>query len=103
MSHIRQNGKESTEELSYGTSEIVQKTGVTFRQLYYWESLGLVTPAYQRFGQRHFRRYGKRELERLLEIKAWLDFGYSLEAVRKMKKELEEMPTSLKKDHHELL
>lgn len=69
--------------LGYGTSEIAYKTRVSLRQLYYWESIGLLRPCYQRFGRRLFRRYGEKDLERLLEIRAWLDMGFSLEAVRK--------------------
>lgn len=83
MSDINQNSQKEKPPPTYSTSEIVQKTGVTLRQLYYWESIGLVSPARQQFGQRSFRRYRQQELERLLEIKAWLEFGYSLEAVRK--------------------
>ncbi len=82
MSDIEQECE--TNSTGYGTSEILEKTGVTTRQLYYWESLGLLNPEFQRFGKRQFRRFRQKDLERLLEIKAWLDFGYSLEAVRKM-------------------
>lgn len=69
---------------SYSTCEIQRRTGITPRQLYYWESRGLLAPGYENFGKRRFRRYSERELERLLEIKAWLELGYSLEAVRRM-------------------
>lgn len=73
-------------EESHSTSVIVQRAGVSVRQLYYWEAVGLLAPRYQRFGGRWFRRYRQEDLERVLEIKAWLDLGYSLEAVRRMQR-----------------
>lgn len=79
---------------TFSISEISLKTGVTPRQLYYWESIGLLSPAYLKFGLRHFRRYAQKDLEKLFEIKAWLEVGYTLEAVRKMQKEIGEAPAA---------
>ena len=84
MSDIGQEGMTGT---TYSVSVISEKTGITPRQLYYWESIGLLSPPHLKFGRREFRRYGEKELEGLLEIKAWLEVGYTLDAVRKMRLE----------------
>jgi DNA-binding transcriptional MerR regulator len=95
MSDIRQNDQQTASNATFSTSEIMRETGITVRQVYYWEMIGLIRPAYQSFGQRRFRRYGQRELERILEIRAWLDLGYSLEAVRRRMTEQEEVKDEL--------
>lgn len=82
MSHMEPSCE--TQAANYGTSEILEKTGISLRQLYYWETEGFIKPAYQRCGRRLFRRYREEDLERIFEIKAWLDLGFSLAGARKL-------------------
>jgi len=70
----------------YSVSAVVKKTGITPRRLYYWESLGLVSPIHQQCGERQFRRYSQEDVTAVLEVKTWLEVGYSLEGVRRMKR-----------------
>ena len=65
---------------THGTSDAARKIGVSTRQLYYWEFLGVVKPVYIRFGAYAYRRYSDSDLELLNKIKSFLDDGYMLRA-----------------------
>lgn len=71
---------------THGISDVVRKVGVSTRQLYYWESLGVIKPMYIRFGVYAYRRYTNSDLELLCKIKNFLDDGYMLRtAIEKAK------------------
>lgn len=65
---------------SYGATEAAAAAGISLRQLYYWERLGLLRPKARRCGERLFRRYSERDLARLRRVKRLLDDGYRLQA-----------------------
>ncbi len=61
-----------------GATEVANRVGITLRQLYYWERLGVVTPRRETFGDRQFRRYTERDIRVLREVKRLVDEGYVL-------------------------
>jgi DNA-binding transcriptional MerR regulator len=66
----------------YSTCAVIKESGLTARQLYYWELIGLIYPRYENFGTRRFRRYTDEDLEVLKSAKSLLDQGYTLQAVK---------------------
>jgi DNA-binding transcriptional MerR regulator len=60
-------------------AEVRRRTGLTERQIRYYETQGLVAPLRSAGRQRLF---SLADVERLAEIKRWLDAGLSLKAVR---------------------
>ena len=64
----------------YSTSMVVKETGVSFRQLYYWEGLGMVHPRLERFGTRLLRRYTQKDISLLRGVVEYLKEGYNLRA-----------------------
>lgn len=75
---LEQEVKEST------SKEVLDITGISYRQLLYWELKGFVKPLYITIGSREFKRYSDKDIEYLSGIKNFLDEGYTLEgAVRK--------------------
>ena len=72
--------------LSYSVSSAAKAAGVSHRQLYYWEHLGIVKPAYEKFGSYSYRRYTQQQINLLVKVKSLLDSGYTLQtAVKKVK------------------
>ena len=70
----------------YSVSSAAKAASVSSRQLYYWEHLGIVKPAYEEFGTYSYRRYSQEQIELLIKIKDLLDSGYTLQAaVKKVK------------------
>ncbi|MFH1594132.1 MAG: helix-turn-helix domain-containing protein [Candidatus Omnitrophota bacterium] len=71
----------------FGTVEAVQRIGVSFERLRYWEQRGIVDPKYVQRGTRKFRRYSEADIDRATLIKRLVDEEkYSLEgAIRKLK------------------
>ncbi len=69
-------------EALFSTNSVTKKSGISTRQLYYWERTGLLQPHYEAFGTRRFRRYTARHLDILKKIKSLLDNGFTLQAVR---------------------
>ena len=65
---------------SYSVSSACKMVGVSSRQLYYWETLGIVTPFYEQFGSYYYRRYPAVIIKALVKIKALMDKGYTLRA-----------------------
>ena len=61
-----------------GATEVASRVGITLRQLYYWERLGIVRPMRESFGDRLFRRYTDRDVRVLREVKRLVDEGYVL-------------------------
>lgn len=64
----------------YSVSSVVKTVGVSARQLYYWEQVGIITPTYEQFGTYEYRRYSQQDLDKLMKIKQLLDEGYTLKA-----------------------
>ncbi|MDD5773801.1 MAG: MerR family transcriptional regulator [bacterium] len=72
-----------------GTSNIIEKTGISAERLRYWERLGIVKPVYVQCGKRKFRRYSEEDIHRAVLVKVLVDTEkYSLEgAVKKLDEE----------------
>jgi hypothetical protein len=74
----------ATQELkilkTYSVSLACKLVGVSSRQLYYWESLGIIKPVYQEFGAYAYRRYSDQDIRNLVKIKGLMDQGYTLRA-----------------------
>jgi DNA-binding transcriptional MerR regulator len=62
------------------SSDVIQKLGISLRQLYYWELKGIVRPRHVQMGSRKFKRYSQQDFLRLKQMKESLDMGYTLEA-----------------------
>jgi len=76
----------------YGIGEVEDMTGITQKQLRYWESQGYI-PVPERIvcGDRAYRRYNEGHIKLLKKIRLNMRRGYSLEgASRQARKELEE-------------
>ena len=71
---------------SYSVSLAAKTIGVSPRQLYYWEVIGIVAPVYERFGSYAYRRYSQEDVGTLMKIKCFLDKGYTLRAAAQMVK-----------------
>jgi MerR family glutamine synthetase transcriptional repressor len=60
-------------------AEVRRDTGLSERQIRYYETLGLVTPGRSRGRQ---RLYTPSDVERLRQIKEWMDAGVALKTIR---------------------
>ena len=70
----------------YSVSSAAKIAGVSHRQLYYWERIGIIKPAYEEFGSYSYRRYSQEQIDLLTKIKELLDGGYTLQAAIKKAK-----------------
>ena len=68
----------------YSTCTVIRECGISVRQLYYWESIELIQPRYESFGTRRFRRYTTDDVNVLKQVKALLEAGFTLQAVKDM-------------------
>lgn len=75
------------QETTYSVSLAAHTVGVSQRQLYYWEFIGIVKPAYIPFGSYSYRRYTQKDIARLIKVKHLLDAGYTLKAAAQKVKE----------------
>ena len=81
----------STRELSsYGTSDVMQATGISLARLYYWERIGLLFPDVERFGSRRYRRYGEDDVRRIRSMMRLLAEGYSLQGAARLTRRAQE-------------
>ena len=70
----------------YSVSSAAKYAGVSPKQLYYWEHLGIVKPMYEEFGSYSYRRYSQGQIEQLAKIKELLNTGFTLQAaIKKIK------------------
>jgi DNA-binding transcriptional MerR regulator len=69
-------------DLLHSTFTVTKECGISTRQLYYWELIGIVRPHYETFGTRKFRRYTSGDIDLLKQVKTLLDEGFTLQAVR---------------------
>jgi DNA-binding transcriptional MerR regulator len=69
----------NSEFKSYGIGETVEKTGITQKQLRYWEDQKYI-PSPERIvcGDRAYRRYSEYHIQLLQLIKQYLENGYSI-------------------------
>lgn len=72
------------------TSDVLKETGVTLRQLYYWEKSDLVHPNFEKFGLRMYRRYPQSEVDYIRNIIHFLKEGYNLQVAARKAKEKSE-------------
>jgi len=78
-------------EKTIGIGAVVQKCGVSEKQLRYWQKSGYITPEKVVCGNRTYRRYRDSDLALITEIKKMLDEGFTLfNAVKKAKTNLED-------------
>ncbi|MFC1510528.1 MerR family transcriptional regulator [Candidatus Omnitrophota bacterium] len=63
----------SGENTEYGTTVVVQRIGVSFERLRYWEKIGILQPKYVQCGTRKFRRYSEAMIKKALRIKHLVD------------------------------
>ncbi len=82
-------GAVQNKEKTYSVSLAAHTVGVSQRQLYYWEFIGIVKPAYIPFGSYSYRCYTQRDIARLIKVKHLLDAGYTLKAAAQKVKERE--------------
>ena len=69
-------------ELLHSTFTVTKECGISTRQLYYWELIGIIRPHYETFGTRRFRRYTPDDIDLLKQVKSLLDEGFTLQSVR---------------------
>ena len=71
----------------YNISSACEQIGLSRRQLYYWEHIGIIKPRYQPFGAYSYRCYSKADIEKLVKIKKYLNQGYTLKAATQFAEE----------------
>jgi MerR family glutamine synthetase transcriptional repressor len=70
---------ESIHTSTYTIGQVCEKTGLTSRQIRYYESQGLISPIRTQGNQ---RRYSAEHIERLQHIKALMDERASIKSVK---------------------
>lgn len=66
------------------TSEVQRHTGVSYRQLDYWERTGFLVPSIRRAGGSGTQRlYSRADVRYAAAIKRLLDAGVSMQAIRR--------------------
>ena len=83
----KDNNMNENDFIFLSTSDVVRETGVTLRQLYYWESLGMFEPKYEKFGLRMYRRYRLSDVELIKNIVKYLKEGFNLQTAAKKAKD----------------
>ena len=78
-----------SEVFQFRIGELATMTGVSTRQLRYWESKGIIS-SLSRDGEQHARVYKYKTYVAVATIKNFLDEGYTLKAAVKKKEELEQ-------------
>lgn len=73
----------------YSMSVVRKKTGLTDRQIRYYEEVGLINPRRTRGNQRIF---SSQEIDRLFEIKSLLTEGLTIEGIKEQFAEKIELP-----------
>ncbi|KXG76548.1 HTH-type transcriptional regulator GlnR [Fervidicola ferrireducens] len=63
----------------YPIGDVEKKTGLSARQIRYYESMGLISPARTSGGQ---RRYTDGDILRLIRIKQMKDSGFDLKSIK---------------------
>jgi len=87
MAPSSNNSPSSALNKLYSVSSAAKVAGVSHRQLYYWERIGILKPTYEEFGIYSYRRYSQEQIDLLIKIKDLLDGGFTLQAAVKKVKE----------------
>ena len=86
----------------YNSADMLQGARISYRQLYHWETKGLLDPNRIKLGSREFKRYKEKDLYTAKLIREMLDEGYALpnlkmlDLIIKRKKLEEELKFRLK-------
>lgn len=65
----------------YGSIAAAREVGISLRQLYHWvDALQVVFPQIGMHGMRKFRRFTQEDLEKLRQVRRWVEGGYTLQA-----------------------
>jgi DNA-binding transcriptional MerR regulator len=59
----------------FGTKEICDLVGISARQLEYWVLIGVVAPKLERHGAKVFKKFSRKDLELLQQVKGLTDEG----------------------------
>ncbi|MEW6081058.1 MAG: MerR family transcriptional regulator [Bacillota bacterium] len=94
-SHMKGVGRVQRREPGYAMAVVKGMTGLSERQIRYYDAMGLVSPMRTPGGH---RLYSQRDVERLLEIKSLIARGLKVSEVRERLREREEPPTELVSD-----
>ena len=62
----------------YTSSDLLRHARISYRQLYHWETKGLLSPHRIKLGSREFKRYSADDMFTVKLIKDLLDEGYAL-------------------------
>ncbi|MCK5708664.1 MAG: MerR family transcriptional regulator [Candidatus Aureabacteria bacterium] len=62
----------------YTSADLLRNARISYRQLYHWESKGLLAPFHIKLGSREFKRYRQKDLDTAMLIRELLDEGYAL-------------------------
>lgn len=82
---MKTNGKNPEGKHLYGSIEAAKRAGISLRQLYHWvDDLGVVRPKVWQYGQRRFRRFRDRDIQKLKEMKDYVEWGYTLPAAARL-------------------
>ena len=74
--------------MTFSSSDAARGAGISVRQLYYWERIGILSPGRQVSGSREFRRYSEEDVVLLRKVKGLIDEGFTLRsAMRRVKAE----------------
>jgi DNA-binding transcriptional MerR regulator len=65
---------------SYSIGDVAEQTGITEKQLRYWELRGYIKPEKMVSGKRYFRRYSDNQIRFIKSVKTQLDKGFTLQA-----------------------
>ena len=70
---------------TFGVSEAARLSGLTPKQLRYWEERGYIpVPRRMNYGNRKHRQFSQPEIKLIQSIKSHLDEGYSLSPAARM-------------------
>lgn len=67
-----------SKEVTFSSSDAAREAGISLRQLYYWERIGILNPGRQASGSREFRRYSQEDVVLLQKVKGLIDEGFTL-------------------------
>ncbi len=84
------------DKLVVGIGEVSQITGISTRQIRYWEEKGIIVSLTEEEGKN--RRYDYKNIKKMLLVKELMDEGYTLDAAaEKIRKRVELIEQAIKK------
>jgi DNA-binding transcriptional MerR regulator len=69
---------------TFSIGDVAEQTGITEKQLRYWELRGFIKPQKMVSGKRYLRRYSEDQIRFIKAVKSQLDKGFTLQASIKM-------------------